>query len=459
MRFLLVIKRNRKGATTLTTIDRSRIKMLTEREESCYVAERPKSQALFERAKASLLEGVPMSWMLRWAGPFPVFVKEANGTYLTDVDGHRYLDLCLGDTGAMFGHSPTATAEAIADQVHRGITSMLPTEDSIWVGEDLARRFGLSYWQIYMTATNANKFALRVARQTTKRNLILVYDGCYHGSLDETLVNYRRERIMGQPPPDLELTTRVIQFNDLDALEAALSSRDIACVICEPAMTDVGIIYPVPGYHEALREMTRRFGTLLIIDETHTICGGPGGLTRAWSLEPDIFTLGKPVAGGFPAAVMGLSREVTQKFMVGPPRQWDMGLGGTLSGNALAVAALRATLEHVITKSAYDCMTRLAERLTDGIDGMIKAADLPWHVLCLGCRVEYRFCPTPPRNGEEAIAAYDTELDRLVHLFFLNRSILLTPFHDMMLVSPETTAEDVDFHNRVFSEFVNELVG
>lgn len=442
----------------MTTIDRSRIKMLIEREESRYVAQRPKSQALFERAKASFLGGVPMSWMRRWVGPFPIFVKEANGTYLTDVDGHRYLDLCLGDTGAMFGHSPAATAEAIADQVRRGITSMLPTEDSIWVGEDLARRFGLSYWQIYMTATDANKFALRVARQTTKRNLILVFDGCYHGSLDDTLVNYRRERIMGQPP-DLALTTRVIQFNDLDALEAALSPRDIACVLCEPAMTDVGIIYPVPGYHAALREMTRRFGTLLITDETHTICGGPGGLTRAWNLEPDILTLGKPIAGGFPAAIMGLSQKVAEKFLTRPPEGWDMGLGGTLSSNALAVAALRATLEHVMTKSAYDRMIRLAERLTNGINGMIKAADLPWHVLCLGCRVEYRFRPTPPRNGEEAIAAYDTGLDRLVHLFSLNRGILLTPFHSMMLVSPETTAEDVDFHNRVFSEFVNELLG
>jgi len=439
------------------TIDRTKIKMLVHREESRYVEERPKSQALFERAKASLLNGVPMSWMHRWAGPFPIFVKEANGARLTDVDDHRYLDLCLGDSGAMFGHSPAATVNAIMDRAGKGMTSMLPTEDCVWVGENLARRFGLPYWQIYMTATNANRFAIRVARQTTQRNLILVFDGCYHGSLDETLVNYRRERIMGKPPA-LALTTRVVQFNDIDAVQAALSPRDVACVICEPAMTDVGIIYPTPGYHAALREMTQHFGTLLIIDETHTLCAGPKGLTGAWNLEPDIFTLGKAVAGGFPAAVMGISSEVSERFLGGlTSREWDMGLGGTLSSNALAVAALRATLEHVMTDSAYAHMIQLAEQLEDGVDRTIKTASLPWHVIRLGCRVEYRFCPTSPQNGAEAINAYDLELDELAHLFFVNRGILLTPFHDMMLVCPETTTEDVDLHNKVFSEFVDEL--
>ncbi len=443
----------------MKTIDRTRIKMLSEREELRYVEDRPKSQALFERAKSSLLEGVPMSWMRRWAGPFPIFVKEAQGTHLIDVDGHHYLDLCLGDTGALFGHSPAATANAVMNQVGKGMTTMLPTEDSIWVGEELTRRFGLPYWQIYMTASDANRFAIRIARQATKRNLILVYDGCYHGSVDETLVNYRRDRIMGQPAPDLALTTRVIQFNDLVALEAAISPQDVACVICEPAMTDVGIIYPEPGYHKALREMTRRFDTLLILDETHTICSGPEGLTHAWNLEPDIFTLGKPIAGGFPAAAMGLSEEIAERFLVKPPREWHMGLGGTLSSNPLAVAAIRATLEHVMTKSAYAHMLPLAERLTSGIDKIIKAADLPWHVIQLGCRVEYRFLPTPPRNGAEAIAAYDTELDKVIHLFFMNRGVLITPFHDMMLVSPETTTENVDFHNKIFGEFITEMVG
>lgn len=443
----------------MTKIDQSRLKTLVAREESRYVKERPKSRAIFDRAKASLLTGVPMAWMHRWVGPFPIFMKEASGAYLTDVDGHQYIDFCLGDTGALFGHSPQATAEAVAKQAGRGITSMLPTEDCVRVGENLARRFGLPYWQVYMTASDANRFALRVARHTTKRKLILVFDGCYHGGVDEALVNYRRDRLLTPQMFDLSPTTRVIQFNDIDALEAALSPQDVACVLCEPAMTNVGIIFPIPGYHEALRELTRRFGTLLIIDETHTICGGPAGLTGVWNLKPDILTLGKPVAGGFPAAVMGLSQPVVDRFLVGLPSEWAMGLGGTLSGNALAVAAMRATLENVMTEAAFEHTIPLAERLNDGIDEIIKAAGLPWYVLRLGCRVEYRFRPTPPGNGAEAVAAYDVELDKFVHLYFTNRGILITPFHSMMLISPQTTVEDVDRHNQVFRQCIGELVG
>lgn len=452
----------------MTTIDRSRIKMLTGREESRYVAERPKSRALFERAKTSLLGGVPMNWMMEWAGSFPIFINEGNGAYLTDVDGHRYLDLCMGDTGAMFGHSPRATVEAVMRQVQRGLTFFLPTEDAIWVAEELTRRFGLPYWQFYMTATDANRFAIRVAREVTGRNLVLVFDRCYHGNLDETLVSLkdgevchwmdrdREERVVGLLPNPAS-TTRVIQFNDLDALEKALSPQDIACVLCEPAMTNAGIIYPDTGYHEALREMTQRFGTLLVIDETHTICAGPGGLTQAWELKPDIVTLGKPIAGGLPAACMGLSREITEKLLVRD--HLGEGIGGTLSGNALALATMKATLENIITEPTYRRTIHIAEQLADGIDKAIKAADLPWYLNRLGCRVEYGFCPTPPKNGAEARAAFDVELDNLLHLFLINRGILLTPFHSVELASPEITDEDVDFHNRVFSAFVNELVG
>jgi len=444
----------------VTTVDRSRIKMLIEREEERYIAERPKSRALFERARASLLGGVPMSWMVEWPGSFPVFVKEAKGARLTDVDGHTYVDLCLGDSGSLTGHSPTATAEAIAKQVYKGMTLMLPTEDHIWVGEELARRFGLPFWQIYTTATDANRFAIRMARRITKRNLVLVFDGCYHGSVDEALVSVKdgekmvlRHAIVGPLPNP---ASRVIQFNDLDALEKALSPRDIACVLCEPAMTNAGIIFPEPGYHEALREMTRRFGTLLIIDETHTISSGPGGLTRIWNLEPDFFTIGKPIAGGLPAAALGLSQEVAEELLAGPPL--GLGVGGTLSGNALQAVAIRATLENVLTQSAYERMIPITERLANGIDKIIKDADLPWHVNRLGCRAEYRFCRIPPRNGAESEAVFDGDLDRLVHVFCANRGVLITPFHSMVLVSPATTVEDVDLHNKVFGEFVNELV-
>lgn len=448
----------------MSVINRSQIKMLMEREEARFVAERPKSKALFERARTSLLKGTPMAWMNIWPSPFPIFVKEAKGARLTDVDGHRYVDLCLGDTGAMFGHSPKPAVDAISRQLRRGLTYMLPTEDSIWVGEELARRFGLPYWQVYMTATDANIFAIRAAREITKRTLTLIYNGSYHGNITETLVRLKdgavrpRSGVVGAFP-NPELTTQVVEFNDVAALEKALASRDIACVLCEPAMTDMGIILPEPGYLTALRELTRRYGTLLILDETHTICAGPRGCTGAWKLEPDIFTLGKAIAGGLPAAVMGVNREVGEKLAARSAGQMILGMGGTLHGNALQIAAIRATFEQLITESAYQHTIPLAERLANGVSEIIKANGLPWHVVRLGCRVEYRYGANAPRNGAEAKAALDMELDHLIRLYLLNRGIIITPFHNMTLMSPKTTAEDVDFHNQKFTECVKELVG
>ena len=449
----------------MPNIDRERINSLMKREEARFIAERPKSQALFEQAKSTLIGGVPMQWMVVWASPFPIFAKEAHGAHITDVDGHRYLDLCLGDTGSMFGHSPAVVAEAVAEQVRQGITLMLPTEDSVWVGEELARRFGLPYWQVAMTATDANRFALRFARKITGRKLILVFNNCYHGTVDEALATVRdgvvtaRAESLGSPV-DLALTTRVVEFNDVEALEKVLSPRDVACVLCEPALTNIGIVLPDPGYHEALREITRRHGTLLIIDETHTICAGPGGYTRAFDLDPDMLTLGKPIASGVPVAVYGFCQEVAEKVQVltAAPGTDVAGIGGTLSGNALALRAMRATLENVMTDAAYDRMISLAERLADGVEKVIHDNRLPWHVTRLGARVEYRFQPNPPRNGAEAELGGDLELDRLVHLYCLNRGVLVTPFHNMLLISPDTTAEDIDLHTKVFAGCVGELV-
>ncbi len=448
----------------MKTIDRSKIGKLMEREEKRFVQEHPKSKALFERAKSSLLAGVPMNWMVRWPGPYPIFVESAKGAYVTDVDGHRYLDLCLGDTGAMFGHSPKPIVDAVARQMPRGITMMLPTEDSIWVGEELACRFGLPYWQVTMTATDANRFSIRLAREVTNRKKILVFNGCYHGTVDETLISLNKgigvpiEGNIG-PPVNPAVTTKVIEFNDLDALRAALASKDVACVLCEPAMTNRGIILPEAGYHDELRELTQRSGTLLIIDETHTISCGTGGYTAAYGLKPDIVTIGKPIGSGVPAAAYGISYEVADKISakIKADTTDESGLGGTLSGNALAVAAMRAALEHVITEENFQRMMPLAERFAEGVDVIIKSKELPWHVVCLGARVEYRFTPTQPKNGGEAESAKDPELDRLMHLYALNRGILLTPFHNMALISPYTTAEDVDLHTRVFGECVEEL--
>ncbi|MCI4353532.1 MAG: aspartate aminotransferase family protein [Thermoplasmata archaeon] len=426
----------------------------------------PRSRELFERGRRSLLAGVPMNWMTRWAGPYPIFVARAAGARIWDVDGHQYADLCLGDTGSMFGHSPPAVVRAVRRQLDRGITTMLPSEDSVWVGAELARRFGLPYWQLAMTATDANRFAIRIAREVTGRPKILVFNGCYHGSVDETLVVIEQGRtvpIHGSigPPVDPSITTRTIEFNDVPALERALAPQDVAAVLAEPAMTNQGIILPEPGYHDYLRSLTRQSGTLLILDETHTLCEGPGGYTRTHGLSPDLITLGKPLASGIPAAAFGMAEEIAGPTLpkVRADSADESGIGGTLSGNPLAAAAMRATLQHLITPAAYRRMIPLAKRWTAGVERTIRELGLPWHVTRLGARAEYRFRPTPPRNGGEAMASRDAELDRFLHLYALNRGILLTPFHNMALMSPSTRAADIDLHSRVFNECARELVG
>lgn len=449
----------------MVEIDRSRIRVLLEREERRFAEEHPKSRALHERARKSLLYGVPMNWMIRCAGGFPLFVSEAHGARFTDVDGRGYLDLCLGDTGAMFGHSPAPAVEAVCEQVRRGVTLMLPTEDAVRVGEELQRRFGLPYWQIALTATDANRFAIRLAREITGRRWVLVFNGCYHGSVDEALISLVEGRPAAKagncgPAVDPATISRVVEFNDVAALERALAPRDVACVLCEPALTNCGIVLPEPGYHGILREITRRTGTLLILDETHTICTGPGGYTREHALEPDLLTIGKPIAGGLPAAAYGISEAVARLIVERTTVDTSdtSGIGGTLAGNALCLAAMRATLERVMTPAAYERTIPLARRFAEGVEGVIRSRALPWHVTRLGNRAEYAFRPTPPKNGGEAEAAMDADLDRLMHLMALNRGILLTPFHLMALVAPDVTEADIDRHTEVFAECVGELL-
>ena len=448
------------------TVDRARLQAVLAREEERFAASHPRSRRLFERARGSLLGGVPMNWMVRSPGRFPIFVAEARGAHFTDVDGHRYLDLCLGDTGAMTGHAPPAAVEALTAQARRGITFMLPTEDAVWIGEELARRFGLPFWQWTLTATDANRFAIRLARHITKRPRILVFNWCYHGTVDETFLTLEggvarpRKGNLG-PPVDPTTTTRVVEFNDVPALEAALAAGDVACVLAEPVMTNIGIVHPEPGFHRALRDATRSTSTLLILDETHTISAGPGGYTREHGLSPDMLTIGKPIAGGVPAAVYGLSADVADRIRASTSvEEADTGgIGGTLAGNALSLAAMRATLEHVLTDGAYARTIPLARRFVEGVEGVIREFRLPWHVTQLGCRAEYWFRPAPPKNGTEAAASVDPELDRYMHLAALNRGILMTPFHNMALVCPDTTEADIDRHTAVFRESVAAVVG
>ena len=379
----------------MSIIDRSRLKPLLNEEEKKFQLEHPKSYELYQRAQHSMQGGVPMIWMIRWAGTYPVFVKEAKGAHFTDLDGHSYIDFCLGDTGAMTGHSPEATLQAIKIQAGKGITFMLPTEDAIWVAEDLQRRFGLKYWQFTLSATDANRFAIRMARHITDRQKILVFNYCYHGTVDETLLTLDEEGTPGTrrgnlgPPVNPLETTKVIEFNDIPALETSLSAKDVAVVLAEPVMTNIGIIYPDPGYHEALREITRRTGTLLIIDETHTLCAGPGGYTQKYSLQPDFLTCGKPLAGGIPAGAYGFSKEVADAFWAKlQADQSDIGgIGGTLAGNALSMAAMHATLEYVLTPGMYVRCEKLADRYEAGVTEVIKEFNLPWIVKRLGFRV------------------------------------------------------------------------
>jgi glutamate-1-semialdehyde 2,1-aminomutase len=449
----------------MNVIDRARLASLMQREQQRFINDHPKSKALFARAGKSLLGGVPMNWMAKWAGAFPPFVREAQGAHFYDVDGNHYVDLCLGDTGAMTGHAPSATIRAIEDQARRGITLMLPSEDGIFVGEELQARFGLQYWQFALTATDANRFSIRLARQITGRPKILVFNWCYHGTVDETFITLkdgvaRARRGNIGPPVDPAVTTRVVEFNDLPGLERELASRDVACVLAEPVLTNVGIVHPEAGYHEALRELTRKYGTLLMLDETHTICAGPGGYTRAESLDPDFLVFGKPIAGGVPGAAYGFTAEIAKRIMDQQSLEdCDVGgIGGTLAGNALSLAAMRATLTRVLTREAFDRMIPMAERWTEGVQKVIAEFALPWNVTRLGCRAEYLFSPEPPRNGTEAHDGMDFELERFMHLYAMNRGILLTPFHNMALMSLQTDASDVDQHTSVFREAVRELV-
>ena len=446
-------------------IDRPRLTGLHTAEVRRFEESHPRSGQLADRARGSLLAGVPMPWMTRWPGPFPVFVQEASGARLVDVDGQEYVDLCLGDTGAMTGHALPQVTAALAEQAARGITTMLPSPDAPWVAEELTRRFGLPAWQLAMSATDANRFVLRFARHLTGRPRVAVMDWCYHGTVDETLAVLDGDRVVARPGAlgpqvDVSVTTAVVPFNDADALDRRLADGDVACLLMEPALTNIGIVLPEPGYLDAVREITRRHGVLLVVDETHTLCAGPGGCTAAWGLEPDLLVVGKPIGGGVPAAAYGMTAEVAARLS-GPMLGHEIdvaGVGGTLTGNALALAAIRATLSTCLREEDFAVAVPLAERFTDGVAGVIAEHGLDWHVQRLGCRAEYWFCP-PPRDGAAAAAAVDEELEGFLHLWSLNRGVLLTPFHNMALFSPHHSDADVDRHTAVFAEAVEALVG
>jgi len=445
--------------------DREKLAQLFANEVELFVRNHPNSESLHQKASGPLMAGVPMSWMAKWPGPHPIFVKSAKGSRFVDVDGIEYVDFCLGDTGAMVGHSPDASVKAIAEQLNKGITFMLPTEDAAIAAKTLADRFDVEKWQFTLTATDANRHILRYARHVTGRSKVVVHDYCYHGTVDETFAvldefgnTVSRENNIG-PQVDPAVTTIVVPFNDLAAAEKALATGEVAVMLIEPAMTNIGIVLPEPGYLEGLRELCTKYGVILIHDETHTLSEGPGGMTARRGLHPDAVVLGKTIGAGIPAGAFGMTSELSNRVQQSLHLEHiDVGgVGGTLAGNALSMAAIRATLTEVLTPEAFVEMEKLCTIWTKDVQDLIDKYQANWQVSQLGCRAEYSFRSTAPRNGKEAADADDFELQQYLHLHALNRGILMTPFHNMALMSPAHTLSDVKRHTEHFEQALQAL--
>lgn len=447
-------------------MDRSKLTELIDAERQTYKDLHPKSSAAFNDAQ-NLFGQVPMTWMNKWAGGFPLYLKKAKGNRITDIDGIEYIDFALGDTGSMAGHSPKATVNAVTKRFADlgGATTMLPTKDAQWVAAELANRFGLPRWSFTLSATDANRWALRIARLVTNRPKVLVFSYSYHGSVDEAfiVVNPQGQPLSRPgnvaPAVDPTQTTRVVEFNDLPALKTALEHLDVAAILMEPALTNIGIVLPNPGYLEQVRELATKTDTLLINDETHTFSAGVGGATKAYELRPDIITIGKSLGGGIACGAYGLSQEIADKVL--NAKDADIidvgGVGGTLSGNALSVAAMRATLESVLTQSAFEKMIKLATKFTEDVQEILDRYQVPWSISQLGARTEYRFTKPAPQNGGQSAAASDEQLDEYMHLFMLNRGVLMTPFHNMALMCPATKMSDVQKHTKLFEAAIKQL--
>jgi glutamate-1-semialdehyde aminotransferase len=445
--------------------DRARLEKLFEAETTRFIETHPQSGKNHQKALGPMVSGVPMIWMSKWPGPFPIYVDRAKGSHFTDVDGIDYTDFCLGDTGAMCGHAPDATVKAVQQQIAKGSTYMLPTEDAIASANLLSERFGLPKWQFTLTATDANRHILRYSRHVTGRQKIAVHDYCYHGTVDETFAvmddngqTVARHDNIGKPV-ELNHTTVVIPFNDLEAAEKAFATGEVAAMLMEPALTNIGIVLPEPGYLEGMQALCRKYDVILILDETHTISAGPGGMTRQYDLQPDAVVLGKTIGGGVPVGAFGLTDQLAKRIASSTNLESiDVGgVGGTLAGNALSMAAVRATLGEVLTPEAFAHMERLAKLWVANVQSVIDEFGLPWQVSRIGGRGEYSFRSEAPLNGRQAADADDFELQQYLQLHAINRGILMTPFHNMVLFSPAATEEDVAHHHAHFREAVESL--
>ena len=455
------------------TISRERIQAIIERESADFLSKHPKSQELAQQTQQNYLFGVPLHWMADWSTPVPLFVDRAQGAEFTCVDGHSYIDFCLGDTGAMFGHSTSAIAQTLKEYADQGYTAMLPTANAAKAGAALAERFGLPFWQLATTATDANRFALRWARAITGRKKLLVFNGCYHGTIDDVFVDLDAENPSAPPSMrasllgqvyDLTQFTEVVEFNNIEAVKSKLVSGEFACVLTEPALTNCGMVLPQPGFLRELRQACTDTGTLLIFDETHTISAGYAGYTGICHEQdgflPDMLVAGKAIAGGIPCAVYGMSAEVAQRARQAKETApaGHSGIGTTLSGNMLTMALLATNLTEVATPAAFDQMIERQTQLATGMQRIIQKYQLPWSVTQLGTRSEFQFCAEPPKNGSEAERAMDDALERAIHLYLLNRGIMITPFHNMTLVCPETTEAHIQRYLDVFDTCLAECI-
>jgi glutamate-1-semialdehyde 2,1-aminomutase len=450
--------------TLIAGIDKTRLAAFAAREAARYAKSRPKAAKALAAGAGAFLNGVPMHWMADWPMPHLPLVEKAQGATITDIDGLTLDDFCLGDTGSMFGHSPAPVAKAIRAQARHGLTYMLPSEAALEAGRLLTERFGKFRWQIATTATDANRFAIRVARAVTGRPKILVFNGCYHGTVDDTMVELAngatvaRAGLVGQVQ-DLTRGAVCVEFNDLAAVEAALKTGEVAAILTEPVMTNSCMVLPEAGFHDGLRQLTRHYGALLMIDETHTVSSGLGGYTRVHSLSPDMFIVGKCVAGGMPTAVWGMTEDLATRFAAYDETRapGHSGMGTTLSANPMQFACLVATLGQVMTPKAYAHMEAGAERLSKGLRKAIDRHRAPWHVVRVGARVEFICAPGPLRNGTEAAAAHQPQVEAAVHTALLNRGSLIAPFHNMMLVSPATRKRQIDHLIASFDAVLTDL--
>jgi glutamate-1-semialdehyde 2,1-aminomutase len=447
-------------------IDPAKVRELKAREDAAFEAARPRSAALWRQGRAVMPNGVPMSWLRDSYDHAPLFVDGGAGSHFSDADGFDYADFNIADMSMFAGYAPEPVVDAVARRIAAGSQFMLPSEDSVWVAQELARRYGIGKWQFTLSATHANTEAIRIARVVTGRDKVLFFDGKYHGHFDEVLVELHDGRLVPEEaglPRDVTAKTAIVPFNDPAALERALASREIAIVITEPALTNnVGLLMPDEGFHAALRSLTRVTATLLAYDETHTQVVGPGGLTSMWGLSPDLVTIGKSIAGGVPLGAYGMTESVAE-VLERPSGRDDpkplVATGGTLFGNPLSMAAARATMAEVLTPAAYAHTHELGAALADGIASAIGAAGLPWTTHRWWPRSGVTFAPGLPRNAVEAYAHLDVPLRRLQRVYLANRGVWDAIVGAGPTCSVPATEADVGAYVEAFGSLVGELTG